>query len=217
METMYLYTDATVRGEWIIDPRGEPARTCEGMAGGAWIGWIGYDTDRCPDVAGMEYLGPHTGPQEAEMLAAYHGMRSSLRFTETVECSMEDIVVHTDNRWVAGILSGRYEAHKLRDIRTLVRQVQGEFEYVGVSVHYEWVSRESPQLKVAHGMSQKTFQHTLPSPSWRPEGKRAFIASRRQRSVPVQLGFTPRSMPASPPHRPSSVRASATPARTRPR
>jgi hypothetical protein len=83
----------------------------------------------------------------------------------------------------------------LRELRTMVRHVQGEFECLGVAVHYEWTPRETPLLKIAHCMSQASFKHTLPSPSWRPEDKQAFLARRRPATLPPRPPHLGRGLP----------------------
>jgi hypothetical protein len=41
---------------------------------------------------------------------------------------------------------------------------------MGIEVHYELVSRNHPQLKEAHALSQGAFNQIL-KPEWRPVGK----------------------------------------------
>lgn len=174
METLYSFSDASIRGDWCVNPLGEEVRGPEGMAMGAWATWAGHDIERCPVVAGTALFGSREGPNRAEYRALIHGLRDCLEFVQNAEESSRPVtvVICTDNRWVAGTLTNRYEAVALREMRTVAREIQGQFEYMGVNVLYERVSREAPGLRQVDELAKRAFNQLL-KPGWRPQGRGA--------------------------------------------
>ena len=169
---MYAYSDAAVRGDWCVDSAGRQVRSLEGMAVGAWVGWVGRDTTHRPVVAGTALLSSRAGPQQAEYMALIRGLNESLMYVENREAATMPaaLVVHTDNECVANTLTGVSGVYQLKELRALARELQGRIEHLGVEVHYEYVGRTNSQLKRAHEMSQAAFNQLL-TPEWRPEGK----------------------------------------------
>jgi ribonuclease HI len=172
MEALYVFSDASVRGEWCVDTSGREVRAQEGMAMGAWVGWMGRDTECCPVIAGTTFLGSREGPNKAEYRALIAGVAESLGFVESHEVSSrpEAVILHTDNKQVAWTLTGRYNAEKLIELRSSAREIQGKFESLGIEVHYELVGGSVAGLKCAHEMSKRAFDQLL-TPAWRPVGR----------------------------------------------
>jgi ribonuclease HI len=151
------------------------------MAMGAWVGWIGRDTDRCPVVTGTAFLGSREGPNKAEYRALIAGFSESLEFVQTCEAASrpEAVVVHTDNEQVAATLTGRYGVDKLKELRMVAREIQGGFEHIDVEVHYEQVGGGVPGLRRADELSKRAFDQLL-IPEWRPAGRAtARLAAKR--------------------------------------
>lgn len=79
---------------------------------GAWIGWHDCDPSSRPTVAGQAFLGKR-GTQQAEYLAAVHGLQAVLAYAD-LEIVPEQLILHVDNKWLANVLEGFWVADKLR-------------------------------------------------------------------------------------------------------
>ena len=133
---------------------------------GAWIGWHDCDPSSRPTVAGQAFLGKR-GTQQAEYLAAIHGLQAVLASAD-LEIVPEQLILHVDNKWLANVLEGFWVADKLRSYDRHAKQIVSALEALGVEFFVDRVSEGHAQHKAAHRMSKAAWNQVFDELTWRP-------------------------------------------------
>lgn len=164
-----LFTDASIQGPWrgrLTGDHWQWSRTRVGPAMGAWIGWHDCDPSSRPTVAGQAFLGKR-GTQQAEYLAAIHGLQAVLAYAD-LEIVPEQLILHVDNKWLANVLEGFWVADKLRSYDRHAKQIVSALEALGVEFFVDRVSEGHAQHKAAHRMSKAAWNQVFDELTWRP-------------------------------------------------
>jgi ribonuclease HI len=135
VETLTVYSDAKLPGGTY------------GVATAACVGWTGEEKV-------IEVTTPlgRCGINEAEYRGVIEGLQRAR--DRVSQCpSITHVLIVSDSEPVINTLTLRKDARKLRSLRAQARVIQGEVEHAGVAVNYEWASRSSTKIKVAHALA----------------------------------------------------------------
>ena len=172
-DTLYLYTDASVRGRHSVTmksakPQVGITRARYGPATAAWVGWHESDFEACPAIAGTAYVGNQDGTQCAEYQAAIMGMHAAIAYANSTRRRLDSVVLHVDNRTVANQLTRRWAVDKMRVQYEMVRRAMDWLEAVDIAVFVQEVGEKDRGHKVAHRMSKQAWTQVLVEPAWQP-------------------------------------------------
>lgn len=169
---MKLYTDASVRGD-ILSAGTQTSlkgvrRSRWGHAMIAWIGWHDCAPESAPTIAGQAYAG-RQATQRAEMKAAIHGLHAALVHARCGAETPDSLVLHVDNRTVASVLAGHWEANELRKYLEVAKGIIAELEESGIAVRVVEISERDSAHRKAHQMSKNAWNQVLIEMHWRPD------------------------------------------------
>lgn len=168
--TLDLYTDASVRGSFLVDPRHPSVsnqRSRRGPAMAAWIGWHDADPSTRPTVVGQAYVGEQ-GTQSAEYQAALHGLMAVYAYAASQVDPPGLVRLCTDNKTVAHQLRGEWAVGTMKRYYDAIQAITGALEVLSVQVAVEKVTEKDPYHKRAHTLSRLAWDQVLIDQTWRP-------------------------------------------------
>lgn len=160
-----LFSDASIQGSYVRHGAAI-TRSRRGPAMGAWIGWHDCDPTSRPTVAGQAYLGVQ-GTQRAEYLAAIYSLHSVLAYSR-IRQPPATVVLHVDNKTVANVLVGVWEARALSPHNDLAQEVARALADIGATPQVVLVSERHAHHRAAHRMSKSAWNQLFYETSWRP-------------------------------------------------
>jgi ribonuclease HI len=165
VESIRLYTDASVRGDFIRHGQRRQA----GPAVAGWIAWPSEDTAERPYVAGVAFIGTQ-GPNRAEYLALILGLNAVLHRIGDTRDPVTEILAFTDNDYVRTQLNGERRASALKPWRDRALALINECSDTEINVKIRRPTKKDRGFKKAHSLTtSRGWAAVLRDPEWHPE------------------------------------------------